>query len=353
MKKRIRIKDIAEKSGVSVGTVDRVIHKRGNVDEEVRQKVLKVMEELDYQPNILARTLANNRVFQIAVLLPDYRTDPYWVAPQKGVERAYQTVQHYGVVIQFYYFDLNNPDSFVEKSNELLHHLPDAVLIAPIFRNEALPFLQNLAELKIPCALINTDMDEVEKLCYIGQDSYQSGVLAARLLSAGLQEGDQIVILHMEPGVKNAIHLINKETGFRDYVKRNHTPVELITYEFEQFQHKFSTCSFVDHIVEALPRLKGIFITSSRAYRIAECLGAKHPHLTLLGYDLIEKNIQYLKENKIQFLINQNPEKQGYFGVTNLVNHLILNKEVAKEQYLPLDIIVAENASYYLSEIWV
>ena len=87
-KKRVRIKDIAIAAGVSTGTVDRVIHNRGNVLPAVKKRIEEVMKVLDYQPNIMASTLANNRVLKIATLLPDYRKDSYWESPFKGIEKA-------------------------------------------------------------------------------------------------------------------------------------------------------------------------------------------------------------------------------------------------------------------------
>ena len=51
-KKKIRIKDIAKLAGVSTGTVDRVLHNRGNVSESARKAVEKVLEQVDYKPNI-------------------------------------------------------------------------------------------------------------------------------------------------------------------------------------------------------------------------------------------------------------------------------------------------------------
>ena len=63
-KKRVRIKDIAIAAGVSTGTVDRVIHNRGNVLPKVKKRVEEVMKTLDYQPNLLASTLANNKVLK-------------------------------------------------------------------------------------------------------------------------------------------------------------------------------------------------------------------------------------------------------------------------------------------------
>ena len=56
----------------------------------------------------------------------------------------------------------------------------------------------------------------------------------------------------------------------------------------------------------------------------------------------------YLQEDKIDFLINQNPNDQGYLGVMSIFKHLILKEKVEQIQYLPLDIVVKENVKYYL-----
>lgn len=63
MTERIRIKDIAKRSGVSVGTVDRVLHNRPNVSEPARKKVEKALAEMNYQPNMYASALAYNKSY--------------------------------------------------------------------------------------------------------------------------------------------------------------------------------------------------------------------------------------------------------------------------------------------------
>jgi LacI family transcriptional regulator len=68
----------------------------------------------------------------------------------------------------------------------------------------------------------------------------------------------------------------------------------------------------------------------------------------VVGFDLIQPNLELLAENNIRFLINQNAWHQGYMGILTIVNHLILRKKIPLLQYLPLDIIVRENVEYYL-----
>ena len=80
---RITTKDIAKLAGVSRGTVDRVLNNRGQVSQEVKEKVLKIARERGYKKNVLASNLARNKKIKISVVLPDPQHDPFWSAPLK------------------------------------------------------------------------------------------------------------------------------------------------------------------------------------------------------------------------------------------------------------------------------
>jgi LacI family transcriptional regulator len=354
MKDRIRIKDIAIKAGVSTGTVDRVIHDRGNVSPETKKKVQEVMEELGYEPNLMASTLAYNRQFRVAVLLPDFRLDPYWVQPSIGIEKAQQAIRHYGLVVDLHYFDPMKVEDFNETAARVLDsgQPPNAVLFAPLFLNEAQSLLEECRNRDIPNVMINTNVENSDSLCYIGQDSYQSGVLAARLLDFGVNRGDTVLMLNLDKSITNAKHLIDKEKGFRKYwesAKNRHIQIE--KHDFENFNDKVELEVFLNDLLDKHARVSGIFVSNSRAYKVVESLPEEAlGQIKIVGYDLIDANVRYLRDNKIDFIINQNPVKQGYLGLMNIANHLILKKEVAPLQYLPLDIVVRENLDYYLKK---
>ena len=69
--------------------------------------------------------------------------------------------------------------------------------------------------------------------------------------------------------------------------------------------------------------------------------------IILIGFDYIEENIRYLEEGLIDFLICHKPEEQGYRGVMNLYQRLVLLQEIEPVQYMPIDIITRENHRYY------
>ena len=70
MVKRTTLRDIADATGVSIATVSNVINGINKVSEENRQLILKAMKDLDYQPNLVARSLCKNRSDMIGLFLP-------------------------------------------------------------------------------------------------------------------------------------------------------------------------------------------------------------------------------------------------------------------------------------------
>src|ERR1044071_5471682 len=103
--KTIRIKDIARLAGVSIGTVDRVLHKRGKTSQEATSKVLSVLQKMDYKPNFIARNLGSNRELRSATLIPHAPTDEYWIQCEKGLQDAANNWGHFNLTIEPYLFE--------------------------------------------------------------------------------------------------------------------------------------------------------------------------------------------------------------------------------------------------------
>ncbi len=144
-------------------------------------------------------------------------------------------------------------------------------------------------------------------------------------------------------------HLIEKKEGFKNYFENNtHKEIEILNIDFEDFSDPKKLSKFINQLIKDHPKLSGIFFTNSRAYKAIECLDSEVvKKIKIIGFDLIEQNLKYLHEDKINFLINQNPIEQGYQGIQTLYKHLILKEEIELIQYLPLDIVVKENVQYY------
>lgn len=348
--KNVRIKDIAQLSGVSVGTVDRVLHNRGRVSDQALKKVLTVLDQIDYKPNVIARTLGSNKTYRIAALIPDPGQDPYWASSKAGIDQAQTEWLRYGVNVVPYFFDLYEKDSFREVAEAITADPPDGILIAPIFFHETLPFFKRFQSIGVPYVLFNTNIEHVSSLSFIGQNLYQSGKLGGELMHLALREESGILaVLHINEDLGNSVHLAEKERGFRDYFQANHGSFDIRTFNL----YNPSEVSLDEQLAELLKPnfLKGIFVSTSKGtYLIAAFLERhKRQELKLVGYDMLEENIRYMQKGIINFLIHQNPQRQAFLGVNHLVGHLILKKPAPAQDLLPLEIISPENIDSYLN----
>ena len=118
--------------------VDRVLHNRGDVSRTSREKVQKVLDEIDYHPNMFAIGLAAKKRYHIICIIPYYIEHDYWSSVAQGIERAAQELRPFNVGIDYVFYNHADKTSY-EKACALLQAEPvDAVLIAPNFQYETL-----------------------------------------------------------------------------------------------------------------------------------------------------------------------------------------------------------------------
>ena len=341
--------DIAEKAGVSIGTVDRVLHERGEVSVETRDKILKIIHEFDYHPNILASSLASKRITTFASLIPwAPDKDTFWSKPQEGIEKAIDQLRHYGVRLGQYFFKMEDPETFTNEAAKILELSPDGVLLAPWAKRESLKFTQELDQRSIPYVFIDSNLKEANPISFIVQDSAQSGYLAAKLIDYGIAPQSNILIVHITKDLQNANHLLLREKGFFDYFEtvknKSHTIIKIeIPPDEIEIANNLNAC-----ILEA-KTIAAVFVTNSKVHLVDSFFNQMCDRPKIIGYDLIQKNIALLQQNNIDFLLNQNPEYQGYTAINLLFNQIVRKEKVKNANYTSIDIITKENIEYYSS----
>jgi LacI family transcriptional regulator len=347
---KVRIKDIAERANVSVGTVDRVLHNRGEVAQETRDLINRIIEELEYKPNIIASTLAMKKPFRIGVLMPlPVEQDSYWKLHLNGIEAAVKEISYFGVSIQKYFFEITSEESLRLQYEQLLESKPDAVLMVPVFGEAGKYITNQLAEEKIPFSFIDTPFEDGRELFFAGQNSYQSGYMAAKLMSYGVSKETTVLIVNVGCDQYSGPHHARREQGFKAYLRENNiTETKVRTIDIPSNSDadvkKALTTAFFDYSF-----VRGLFITGCETYKVARFVDEKKlGNIRMIGYDLLESNVHYLKKGTIDFLIGQKPESQGYKGIMSLFNTVVLKQPVTPQMPMPIDIITKENVDFYL-----
>ncbi len=344
----VGVKEIARLAKVSLATVDRVLHNRTGVSEDTRVRVQKIVKRLNYQPNILARRLALGKVFRFAALIPAVSAETdYWQAPLNGINRAGDELGQYGIRIERFLFDMNDKRSFKAQAHAVLGSGVDGVVLAPSFISESIEFTEACRTARIPYVFINSDIPAQQGLSYIGPELFKSGYLAGSLAGFATPEQGEILVVNIAREIDNQHHLARKEAGFRSFFEERKPGHEIIEVNINNTDYdavgKKLTATFKRH-----PGITTVFVTNSRVFLVARFIEKKGlKNIRLIGYDYIAENIQCLKEGKIDFLICQKPEEQGYRGVMSLYRHLVLKIPVATIDHMPIDIITRENYEFY------
>lgn len=347
--KNIRLIDIARIANVSIGTVDRVIHNRGRVSEETKERVKEAMANINYKPNPVAQILSIRKKRTIGVLIPQHKQGDYWAEVDKGVTKAEKEISDFGFTIERLRFDRHNIDSFIEQI-ENIKQLSDisGFVISPQYQEKSIELTSYLQEQDIPYIFIDSNIEICKPLSYFGIHSSDAGVVLARLTMDVIREKEDILIANFQKeNTKRATQVDLIDAGFQEYLKKFNFHGEIHKL-FLDPDNKIWEKQFIDYINKN-PRIKIAVVFNSLSHHLAK-VKRKHKidKLEILGFDLTEKNIPHLQKGDIKVLISQRPEKQGYQSVKTLCQYLAFpSTPIPEICFMPIDIIVKENALYY------
>lgn len=348
--RRVTIKDIAALAHVSIGTVDRVLHNRGEVNPETHDRVMAFVDKLGYTPNLLAKSLALKKSYHIVALIPDASSkNPYWGMPKAGLNKAIEELKDFNTKISIFHFDPGDELSFIRQFDRILLLHADGIILAPNFHETAMRYLPKCEDLNIPLILIDNNLDAGTRLGYFGQDALQSGYVAAKLMHYGLPVCSTVLILNLARNKIITRHMQRREQGFREYFEKmvpDHC-IHTISYEIDLVQPEEPEKS-LKNLFDRYPDIAGIFVTNSRVHKVARFFtNHKKDKILLIGYDLLDDNREFVENGIVDFLICQKPEEQGYRSAMAMFNYLLTGKSMEKVNYSPIDIIIKENTGYY------
>jgi LacI family transcriptional regulator len=178
--KRITIRDVAKASDVSYQTVSRVINDSYGVSEKTRQRVLQVMEELNYQPNKAAQMLTTNRSFTLEAIIVDVDYAGSLAKTTKTMVRVAREVG-YGLLVS----DTSRKDLPKAFENAASRLVDGVVLYAPnldITDDELLAISHNIP-------FVRRDYVPDSKLAWVGFNQIHATQLAVEhLIQLGHQQ---------------------------------------------------------------------------------------------------------------------------------------------------------------------
>jgi LacI family transcriptional regulator len=335
------VKEIAELAGVSIGTVDRVLHSRGRVSAETRTRIQTIIERSGFTPNPIARSLKRNKPYRFCAVLPRMDEDSgYWGLANQGIREAADELVHFGVQTSILEFDRYDPVSFRTTLASARKENPDGLLLPPVLPSESRAFVESV-DGTIPYVFFDADLPGCQPVCTIGQDPYKAGYLAGRLvylLAGGKQASFAVLSAHSED-----YHIRRRQDGFMAYL--DGVGARGLLREGIDLEQDEAAEASLSALIRTQPDLRGIFVTSASAHHLAKArqqLRSRKPFV-LVGFDLVPANQRMLAGSGIDAIISQRPQEQGRQGLLNLYRAIVLGRPVPARIQMPLDIYLKEN----------
>ena len=186
-----RMKDIARDLGVSVITISKVLRNHPDVGDETRERVLARVKELDYQPNLAARSLVTGRTYLVGLVVPDL-LHPFFAEIAKSLSDVLRGSGYYLIVSS----SEEDPDLEEQEINQLLARRLDILIIASCRSTVDLFF--RIEKQKTPYVLIDRSLPGLTAN-FVGVDDEAVGMLATKHL--------------IDVGCKRIAHIRGPETS--------------------------------------------------------------------------------------------------------------------------------------------
>jgi LacI family transcriptional regulator len=191
-------------------------------------------------------------------------------------------------------------------------------------------------------------MPDLKPLAFYGQDSFQSGYFAARMLMlVALKEKEIMLMKLLKNGQVGSKQQMNRETGFRHYMADHFPEVKILDVDLPWDQPD-TYDKTLESFFKTHPDVHHCITFNSKAHIVGEfLLRSNRRDVQIMGYDMVPKNEECVRQGSISFLIAQHAYRQGFSCVDTLFEAIILKKEVNPVNYMPIELLTKENVAFY------
>jgi LacI family transcriptional regulator len=341
MNKRVTIYDIAEIVGTSRTSVHKALHGKEGISEETRRHILDVAEKHGYKVNMFAKSLSQ-QTKKIGVVFEQYNS-PYLEFMLAGIKDEFEQIFDYKIEPVWGNF---NPEICGKQVGEdidyMLGEQVDGIILCP----NMLDYGAAARKIKeYGAALITVANDIAEKkyrLCGVSNNAYIVGCVAAELLDMICGGEYAVITSYLDvssqkravEGFGNTLSAVSSDSCFKVYEMKNDDDV---SYEI------------TGRIIKEMPDLKGIFVSSSPCVGVCRRLSEENlkNKITLVGVDIYDGIIPYIKSGVMKCTLFQNPYWQGKTAVRALFEYLMNGENPPEEIMVNPKIIIKSGLDAY------
>lgn len=324
----VTIQKIAELSGVSRGTVDRVLHGRPNVNPMIREKVVRAAEKLGYQPPVPSKS-ADCR--QAAILIPQW-TDGYFNRQiVSGIRKALRYIADPTFVLTEQPLRTMTMQELLRAMDEQIRSGVDGLIIRAENTPEVRAAIEQAVQQGVTVITYDADVPDSGRLCHAGQDLVRAGAIAAGVMARLIRPPEHVLIvtgnLRMEAHKGRVDGFCRRllELGFSEDAYRVIETNEMPELTGELVAQALQADSRLHAVYMACQPLSGCIAGIRKARRTTR------PHIVC--NDLTPTAKRYLREGTVDFVIGQSFSQESFHAVLAMYQMLLRGVQPKRELY--------------------
>ncbi len=335
MPRKPTIQDVSTLAGVSMATVDRVLNRRGGVRPDREQRVLSAARRLKIDRH-LDRGYAHR--LRVAVLIQP-PANPFHAALGEAFAASNRVYLDLNIQFLVHHLDPNRADRIPDMIDRLARH-HDGLIVASPAGAEIASALRR-ASATIPVATLATDVPDSGRQAYVGPDDVQGGRVAGDLMGRflGATGGDVLMIT----GLRSMAGHRDRESGFRAVLCERFPACRVVAVE-ESRETAQGAGEVAATALRCYPGLRGIYLTSAGADRVAAALNAAGaPDVSFITHELTDDRRALLRARAIHAVVDQDTSAEVR-SVAEIMARLLGRLDgIAEAPPTPVRIFTAEN----------
>lgn len=316
----VTMQQIADRCGVSRGTVDRALHHKEGVREEVAERIRAAAREMGYISNRLV--MQQTRQWKIGVVLHSgHSAFVQMLCELFSSFSERELIPNITVIVRVMQdMDVQHQLTLIDELVTTEHI--DGLALMPLANTLVRDRINTLSEkMGIPVVTFNTDITDANRLAYVGADNIAAGRAAAALLGMVMQgRGSVLPILGQRSG-----HYADSQryTGFLNEMAENFPGIRILHPE----------CSFLDEnlaeriasrAIHSDEEVNGFYLTSAGREGVYRAVNAaeNREKIHIVVHDITEGNVRMVKQGTVDFIIGQDVKTQGTLPIRLLYDYL-------------------------------
>lgn len=335
------IREIAELAGVSRGTVDRVLNKRGAVNPQTEERIWEIARALNYKPNKAGIVLAAQKKKLILGVVLFGSENPFFDLVEMGISKKARELAEYNcsVLVKRVADGVENQLAAI---HELLEEGIHGLALSPYNDPRILDAITACHHRNIPVVTLNTDIPSAIRMAYVGSNYFHSGETAGGLMHL-ITHGE--VNIGIITGSPNILCHTERIAGFTACIT-THYPQLKIIQTIENNDDDIISYDLTTKLLTEHPEINALFFTAGGVYGGCRAVTTlkRESDITILTFDDIPTTREYILNNIISATICQQPVVQGSKPLDILFAYLTAGELPAREiNYTQVDIRIKEN----------